>query len=178
MTSRAVQTSRCRAVKRNGEQCLRHTKSENGLCNSHISQQSVPIDSEGTPLSNDVFKNASQEDDQGEVHECPVCLESMLDERPLKCGHHVHIECVKRSMKPECPICRTILDLPKDVMKQIDENLKDAKREWADDDEAEIMNMIMSEMHGHMVYEIIMSSPLCDICLNPQGMGMIITLSH
>jgi len=41
--------------------------------------------------------------------DCSVCLESLDDvEYPLlDCGHWIHLDCVFRSGKLECPICRT-----------------------------------------------------------------------
>jgi hypothetical protein len=38
--------------------------------------------------------------------ECPVCYESLTENNPLTCGHWLHIDCVKKHFKPECPICR------------------------------------------------------------------------
>ena len=46
--------------------------------------------------------------------ECPICLEPFLEDmNPLKpCNHWIHNECVARSGKKECPICRSEIDLP------------------------------------------------------------------
>ena len=44
--------------------------------------------------------------------ECVVCTESMVNEpEAFRCGHWVHIECVRRQFKPECPICRAELPI-------------------------------------------------------------------
>ena len=39
--------------------------------------------------------------------ECPVCMDHLeRDEKPLTCGHWVHKECIIKSGKGQCPICR------------------------------------------------------------------------
>lgn len=44
--------------------------------------------------------------------DCPVCMEDLTDEEnALQCGHWVHIKCVKRHFKPECPVCRHPLNI-------------------------------------------------------------------
>ena len=44
---------------------------------------------------------------------CIICTESLDDlDMPLKeCGHWIHPACVKKHFKPECPICRTPLNI-------------------------------------------------------------------
>jgi hypothetical protein len=43
---------------------------------------------------------------------CILCLEDIdASENPLECGHKLHIECVKKHFKPECPICRKPLNI-------------------------------------------------------------------
>lgn len=44
--------------------------------------------------------------------ECPVCFETLKDElKPLSCGHWVHKECVIKSKKDNCPMCRQKVNL-------------------------------------------------------------------
>lgn len=39
--------------------------------------------------------------------ECPVCIETFdEDDSPLTCGHWVHKECIIKSGKGQCPVCR------------------------------------------------------------------------
>ena len=39
--------------------------------------------------------------------ECPVCLDELdQTDLPLKCGHYVHRDCIIKSGKTKCPICR------------------------------------------------------------------------
>lgn len=42
-------------------------------------------------------------------NECPICLEHTDD--ILECGHKIHLECVKKHFKPECPVCRKSLNI-------------------------------------------------------------------
>lgn len=42
---------------------------------------------------------------------CAICLENILPvEEKITC-HPVHISCVKKHFKPECPVCRRVLDI-------------------------------------------------------------------
>lgn len=39
--------------------------------------------------------------------DCPVCCEIFTEtDKHLECGHWVHLDCVRKSMRAECPICR------------------------------------------------------------------------
>ncbi len=43
---------------------------------------------------------------------CPSCYEVLSCEvKPLVCGHWVHVECLKKQCKAECPICRRKLNI-------------------------------------------------------------------
>ena len=49
---------------------------------------------------------------QEKPEDCIICTESFKDDsEPLCCGHWIHINCIKKQFKPECPICRTSLDI-------------------------------------------------------------------
>lgn len=42
--------------------------------------------------------------------ECAICFESLEKTKtPLKCGHWIHINCIKKCEKLICPICRCVL---------------------------------------------------------------------
>jgi hypothetical protein len=44
--------------------------------------------------------------------ECVICIESLKDEQnSLCCGHWVHLECIKKQFKAECPLCRHPLNI-------------------------------------------------------------------
>lgn len=38
--------------------------------------------------------------------ECPVCFESLNEDKSLSCGHWVHKSCIVKSKKDTCPLCR------------------------------------------------------------------------
>jgi hypothetical protein len=44
--------------------------------------------------------------------DCPICYVKLGDEKnPLECGHWMHITCVQKHFKPECPLCRHPLNI-------------------------------------------------------------------
>ena len=44
---------------------------------------------------------------QEKPEECPVCYEEMASEKDsLECGHWVHVLCIQKSLKAQCPLCR------------------------------------------------------------------------
>jgi hypothetical protein len=42
---------------------------------------------------------------------CIVCYEELDNIDPLICGHIIHPDCIKQQFKPECPLCRTPLNV-------------------------------------------------------------------
>jgi hypothetical protein len=48
---------------------------------------------------------------QEKPEDCPICTEKIGDEDILECGHWIHISCVKKHFKPECPVCRKSLNI-------------------------------------------------------------------
>jgi U3 small nucleolar ribonucleoprotein component len=48
---------------------------------------------------------------QEKPEECIICTEKLDDESSLSCGHWVHLHCVQKQFKAECPICRHPLDI-------------------------------------------------------------------
>ena len=48
---------------------------------------------------------------QEKPEDCPICTEKIGDEDILDCGHWIHISCVKKHFKPECPVCRKSLNI-------------------------------------------------------------------
>ena len=43
--------------------------------------------------------------------DCAICFEKLDEEYALECGHWLHVSCVQKHFKPECPICRTPLNI-------------------------------------------------------------------
>jgi hypothetical protein len=38
--------------------------------------------------------------------DCIICLEVLNEQHSLECGHWIHISCIQKQFKPECPLCR------------------------------------------------------------------------
>jgi hypothetical protein len=43
---------------------------------------------------------------QEKPEDCIICTEKIKDNEPLSCGHWIHISCIEKHFKPECPVCR------------------------------------------------------------------------
>lgn len=46
-------------------------------------------------------------------NECIVCLEPLNVKKSLSCGHWIHLNCIYKWGKAECPICRKKIKLSK-----------------------------------------------------------------
>lgn len=43
---------------------------------------------------------------------CPTCLEKFNDtDKPLQCGHWIHVSCIQKGHKAACHLCRAPLDI-------------------------------------------------------------------
>lgn len=171
--SQTKKSIQCLGFKKNGERCLKKTCADGGLCNLH--QITIVKKSNSTektiPLHTKV-KDKVRPLCENDAIQCPVCFET-IDEKPLTCGHNVHRDCIRHSMKAECPICRAPLKLSKADMKQINENFAEAKKEWTEESENEAIQLITEsdalELIGNlfqMGFEIMMADPICENCLN------------
>lgn len=64
------------------------------------------------------------------TQDCPVCFESLDKEnKALSCGHWVHIECVIKSKKDCCPLCRKTVKLSLEEQYRLQELQHQEKRE-------------------------------------------------
>jgi hypothetical protein len=43
--------------------------------------------------------------------DCAICYGKLGDEKSLECGHWLHMSCVQKHFKPECPLCRKPLNI-------------------------------------------------------------------
>ncbi len=41
------------------------------------------------------------------LEDCAVCYEPLGDTETMECGHRIHLKCLERHFKPECPVCKT-----------------------------------------------------------------------
>jgi len=44
---------------------------------------------------------------------CVICYDPIImeKEKPLICGHIFHLDCLKKTFKPQCPLCRKEIDI-------------------------------------------------------------------
>jgi hypothetical protein len=51
---------------------------------------------------------------------CPICLRGITIKNKLECGHLVHLKCISKCYKCECPICRKpLVDIPHSIKEKI-----------------------------------------------------------
>lgn len=66
--------------------------------------------------------------------ECIVCLENVDKmHKPLECGHWIHTDCIVKSGKNNCPICRAPVKLSAHLNRQMEMYSLDI-RQYNDDD--------------------------------------------
>lgn len=142
-------TNMCRGITSRGEPCKRKTCNDNHLCNYH----------QGKPL-------------QDKPDECPICLESLENmTKPLECGHWIHIDCVAKSMKPECPVCRKVIKLPKKILKTIDENERSTRREWEAEDSS-ARELALENIYIN-IYDMFLGQCVCPRCYDSYDSSIV-----
>ena len=83
--------------------------SEYIMTNIGFQPKDIPIFPNNKPLSNNNGYKCEKPD------ECCVCFDTLNEtDSALSCGHYIHMECIVKSKKSTCPICREYikLDLP------------------------------------------------------------------
>jgi hypothetical protein len=73
-----------------------------------------------------------------EKEECAVCMDGEL-KYPLSCGHWVHVECVIKSGKKECPMCKENLKFNKEQEKAYKLHKKELKMKQEMDEFADVV---------------------------------------
>jgi hypothetical protein len=87
--------------------------------------------------------------------ECPICLENTID--TLECGHKIHIECVKKHFKPECPVCKKTLSIKVNgkFENDSDDLSTDAIRHILEQDENELSrDFILQSLYYEIMYAL------------------------
>lgn len=80
-------------------------------------------------FTDDFCKTHSEKYKFKKPSECAVCFHSLENEKHpiLECGHWIHYDCIFKSNKLECPLCRTSIKIPRKIKKIYIENIKQKK---------------------------------------------------
>lgn len=116
------------------KRCGLKTTNENGYCYNHQDQfvetkpkKKVKEDVKKTKKVKEVPKSKSPKE-QEKPNDCPICFCSLKEEKnALECGHWTHLECIKKCIKPECPICRHPVKVSKDIQKKMEKKRKEVR---------------------------------------------------
>lgn len=108
----------CKGVKIDGSKCTR-TVVEGEYCHQHALQKYREL----------------------KPAECAVCFENLENERKsLDCGHWIHRECVIRSGKSECPICRAPVTLGVKATKALNAAAERHRQDSIEEDEQDLIH--------------------------------------
>lgn len=67
--------------------------------------------------------------------DCCICMDAMEGKntyRRLGCGHFVHVDCISKCLKMECPMCRAVIEskfLPSWAVERIKDNIQRAQKD-------------------------------------------------
>lgn len=96
-----------------------------------------------------------------EEQNCSICWDKCENSEKLHCGHFVHIECLKKTINPECPICRTPLKgVPDGVLPSIFENKHNYKKQVEIERLVEVFTDVIVNIKDedkHFIYKILNS---------------------
>jgi hypothetical protein len=80
-----------------------------------------------------------------EKEDCAVCMDGEL-KCPLSCGHWIHVECVIKSGKKECPMCKSQLKFTKEQEKAYKLHKKELRIKQEMEDFAEVVRNEVREI--------------------------------
>lgn len=107
----------CKGITRTGNNCKRKAK-EGGYCFQH--QQELKFIQE-------------------KPDECLICCDALSEDTPLPCGHWIHLNCIIRSGKAECPVCRSPVVLNERDTKSLQEIRIQRREEEIQEEQEEII---------------------------------------
>lgn len=132
---------RCSRKVSNGLFCGQHKNFQRGV-NRTIKQKCNNFFSNGKPCTRfalfegkcKLHKEHKQFVEE-KPDECPVCYETFSEkDKHLACGHWIHLDCVKKSMKAECPICRKPVNIDQRSRTQIESRRRQLLEEGNEED--------------------------------------------
>ena len=115
----------CLGITLKNKKCTKKTK--HGYCRHHISQKKDILLGKTTQII-DITSE--------EIEECCVCTDPI--EKKLECGHYIHMDCVIRSGKDLCPVCRTKLNLNISDRKKMHEYAEKYRKSSLEEEHARI----------------------------------------
>ena len=119
-------SKQCSGMLSNKSRCRVRTLSDSGYCHFHNHQSKVLDIKE---------------------EQCSICFENVEKKDILECGHLVHIDCLKKGYKCECPVCRHPLSrgIPTRIRHKILMNEMRLKREREQEEYEELIRQEAEE---------------------------------
>jgi hypothetical protein len=104
------------------------------------------------PKNNEEYCHLHKINNEYKESECCICLEVFTpDFKPLKnCNHYIHIECVYKSGKNICPVCRAPVEFNKKEEKQFQKYKKKLEEEKEREDNEYVRNLFLEEIENYM----------------------------
>jgi hypothetical protein len=92
---------------------------------------------------------------------CCICLEEFPEGfSPLKpCGHYIHTECVYKSGKELCPICRVVVELTQDEKEKVKIYQKELRDYQLEQERREILLELSNEYFYYNIQPIFHPAP-------------------
>lgn len=118
----------CQGKTAKGEMCKQKVRSDTGYCKKHISQ----------------MEQLSKEQSKEEVEDCCVCMDPLSYKDVLSCGHHVHMECIIKSGKDLCPLCRESIKMTDSQRKKMEKTRNKFKKDEIRDETNRLRTMQMN----------------------------------
>ena len=106
---------------------------------------------------------------------CPACYEGTTLRDILPCRHRVHLDCIRQSMKPECPLCRAPLELPPEILANIRQNASDMEERIFED----YMNEDFASFLNHnLIIDLQSRTFACEACISTDLDGMMFIMQQ
>lgn len=127
----------CKGVKIDGSNCTR-VVTDGEYCHQHNDQKYREL----------------------KPNDCIICCESLSNEKKsLDCGHWIHRECVIRSGKPECPVCRSPVTLGQKATKALETVAEKHRQDSIEEEEQNIMSQF-EEQVADLILQALQESEL------------------